>query len=145
MAIRVSKVDVWSGTMPDQPGALDAILASLAKAGANLECVIGRRQPHQPGQGHVYLTAVKGKKAQKAAEAAGLHRADNLGTLRVETPNKPGAGHAVLEAIAGAGVNVRGISAIALGAKAVAYIGFDSPEDAARAAAAIKAAGKAKR
>ncbi len=145
MAIRVSKVDVWSGNMPDQPGALDRILADLAAAGANLECVIGRRQPHQPGQGHVYLTPIKGKKAQQAAMAAGLHLADNAGTVRVEMPNKPGAGHAILAAIAGADINVRGFTAIALGAKALAFVGLDSPADAARAATAIKAAGKSKR
>ncbi len=93
----------------------------------------------------MYLTPVKGRKAQKAAEAAGLHLADNISTLRVETPNKSGAGHAMMQAIAGAGINVHGVSAVAVGRVTVVYIGFDSPEDAAKAASAIKAAGKPKR
>jgi hypothetical protein len=145
MAVRVSKVDVWTGTMPDHPGALDAILAPLADAGANLECVMARRQPHQPGQGHVYLTPIKGRKAQQAAAAAGLHRADNISTLRVEMPNQPGAGHAVMQSISDASINVHGVSAVGLGRVTVVYMGFDSPADAARAAVAIKAAGKSRR
>ncbi len=145
MTIRVSKVDIWSGNLPDQPGGLDRILGDLAAAGANLECVIGRRHPQLPGHGHVYLTPVKGRKAQQAATAAGLHLATNVGTLRVEMPNKPGTAHVVLQAIADASINVRGFTALAQGAKALAYIGLDSPADAVKAAAAIKAATKGKR
>jgi hypothetical protein len=142
MAINVTKVDVWMGEMEDQAGALDRMLEVLAEAGVNLECVIARRMAEKPGWGHVYLTPIKGKKAQAAASAVGLTPASNMATLRVETPNKPGTGHAVMGAIASAGVNVRGVSGVSLGTTSVAYIGFDSPEDAAKAAAAIKKVGK---
>jgi hypothetical protein len=142
MAYLVKKVDVWSGTMPDEAGALDHILGALAEAGADLECVIARRQPDHPGTGVVYLTPVKGKKVVAAAQAVGLSPAANIATLRVEAPNKPGVGHKVFEAIASTGLNVRGISALAMGGKSIVYIGFDSAEEAARAAKAIAAAGK---
>jgi len=142
MAIKVTNVDVWSGEMPDRSGALDRILETLAKAGANLECVIARRANEKSGGGHVYLTPVKGRKAQAAAQAAGLHPAANMATLRVEASNRPGIGHAVMGAIASLGVNVRGVSEAAVGTKSVAYIGFDSEADASKAAAAIKKAGK---
>ena len=144
MALQVKTVEVWSGLMPDQAGALDRVLEALAAAGANLECVVGRRQPDQPGMGHVYLTPIKGKKVVAAAQAAGLAPVKTM-TLRVEGPNKPGSGHAVMAAVAAAGVNVRGVSMIALGNKSVAFIGLDSAADAAVASKAIKAADKRKK
>ena len=142
MAITISKVDVWSATISDQAGALDQILAALAAAGDNLECIVGRREPANPGKGHVYMTPIKGKKAEAAARAAGLERAQNIANLRIESPNKAGTGHKIMQAIAQAGINVRGISMVGIGNKSIAYIGFDSPEDAAKATAAIKALNK---
>jgi hypothetical protein len=47
-------------------------------------------------------------------------------------------------AIADAGINMRGLSAAALGSRFVAYVAFDSPEDAEKAAKAIRAAAVAK-
>jgi hypothetical protein len=135
-------VEVWAAEIPDHSGALDHILSALSAAGANLECVIGRRNADKPGTGHVYVTPVKGKKAQNAARSVGLNPSENITTLRVETPNKTGEGHHVMQAIARAGVNVRGISAVSIGTKSVAYIGFDSRQDADKALKAIKNAGK---
>ena len=40
--------------------------------------------------------------------------------------------------MADAGINVRGVSAAVIGNKFVAYVGFDSDEDAERAMAALK-------
>jgi hypothetical protein len=141
MAYGVSKVDVWMAEIADEAGAMDRVLGAIAQAGGNLECVIGRRKPDKPGFGQVFVSPVKGKKVQDAAKAAGMVPADMV-TLRVETPNKPGKGHDVMRAIAAAGVNVRGISMIAVGTKAVAYVGLDSKDDAERAIKAVKAAGK---
>jgi hypothetical protein len=45
-----------------------------------------------------------------------------------------------MAAIAGAGVNVRGISALTIGNKAVAYIGLDSKADADKAVKALRKA-----
>jgi hypothetical protein len=145
MAIKVTQVDVWSGEMEDRAGALDRILGVLSQAGVNLQGVIARRTAEKPGWGHVYLTPVKGKKAEAAAMAVGMMPVSKTATLRVEMPNKAGMGHAVMGAIAAAGVNVRGIKAMAAGTTSVAYIGFDSAEDASRAAAAIKKAGAGKK
>jgi hypothetical protein len=142
MPITVNKVDVWVAEIPDEAGALDELLGALAEAGANLECVIGRRRHDRPNRGQVFITPVKGAKAQKAARASGLAPAKGMVTLRVETPQKAGIGHKIMQAVADAGVNVRGISAASIGTKAVAYIGFDSSRDADKAMKVIKAAGK---
>ena len=45
MALNVKQVKVWSASIEDKPGSLVGNLDILAKAGANLEFVIGRRAP----------------------------------------------------------------------------------------------------
>jgi hypothetical protein len=145
MAYKITKVDVWSADIPDQPGGLADVLGALAKAGAKLDCVIARRQPDKPGSGVVYLTPVKGKKQQDAARAAGVTPAtDRIATLRIEGPDRAGGGAAVCRAIQEAGINIRGVSGLKAGNKVVAYIGFDSNADADNAAKALKAAATAR-
>ena len=72
MSLKVTKLDVWSGEIQDQPGGLTGVLRQLAGASANLEMVVARRQPDKPGAGIVFLAPVKGRKATEAAAMAGL-------------------------------------------------------------------------
>ncbi|HEY7087796.1 MAG TPA: ACT domain-containing protein [Tepidisphaeraceae bacterium] len=144
-AMKISKADVWATEMQDQPGALARALEALAGAGASVECVIGRRRADKPGSGVVYLAPVKGKKAEAAARAAGMVPASSIATLRIEGADKAGLGSRIARAIADAGINVRGVSAAVIGNKFVAYIGFDSADDAARAAKAVKSVGSKKK
>ena len=67
-----------------------------------------------------------------------------MAALRVEGTDRPGLGAKMTGAIADAGINMRGLSAAALGSRFVAYMAFDSAEDAGKAAKAIKAADTAK-
>jgi hypothetical protein len=138
MALKVTKVDVWAGEMQDQPGGLAQMLEALASARASVDCVIARRQPDRPGFGVAFITPVKGKKAQDSARAAGVSPAQGIATLRVEGSDKPGLGAKIVRAIADANVNLRGVSAAVIGNKFVAYFGFDSADDAAKAAKALK-------
>ena len=151
MAIRVTKANVWAGEIADQPGGLDRTLAPLAEAGANLECVIARREHGAPGTGVCFVSPVRGRKAEDAAVAAGFSPANDVPTLRVEGSDRPGLGHRITRAVADAGVNMRGLSAMTLGGQFVAYLGFDDAAAADRAAQAIRgvkgasAAGKGRR
>jgi hypothetical protein len=138
MALTVTKEDVWAAHIEDQPGGLAGVLETLSDAGTDLQCVIARRQPDKPGTGVVYLTPVKGRKQTNAAQGVGLKSAKNIPTLRVEGADKPGIGARMMRAIAEAGINVHGVSAVALGNKFAAYIGFDSTDDANKAAKVIK-------
>jgi hypothetical protein len=138
MALQVQRSDVWAGDVSDVPGGLADMLGPLADAGASLDFVIARRDPSQPGQGQVFVTPVKGKRAEGAAENVGLRRADTVSTLRVEGPDKAGLGNRIARSIADQGINVRGVSAAVIGARFVAYLGFDNAEDADRAAQALK-------
>jgi hypothetical protein len=135
----VSKVDLWTGEIDDRAGGLAAKLEPLAGAGADLSFVIARRQPHVPGKGVVFLGGVSGAKAAKAAASAGLAKATDLVALRVEGPNKPGDCHRVARRLADAGINLRGVSASAIGKKYVLFLAFDSADDAAKAARLLRA------
>jgi hypothetical protein len=144
MSLKVTKMDVWSGEIQDQPGSLAGVLRKLADANADLEMVVARRQPDRSGAGMVFLAPVKGRKATAAAAVAGLNPAPGVAAFRVEGTNRSGLGAKMTSAIADAGINMRGLSAAALGSRFVAYMAFDSAEDADKAAKAIKAADTAK-
>lgn len=138
MALKVTKVDVWAVEIRDEPGALAQVLSAMAGAGATLDCVVARRQPDKYQAGVVFLTPVKGKKPTDAARSVGLRRAEDLATLRVEGPDQRGLGARLTRAVADAGVNMRGVSAMTCGKSFVGYIGFDTAQDADRAAKAIR-------
>jgi len=140
MAYTVKKVDVWAGEIADRPGGLASTLTSMNKAGANIEFVVARRAPDKPGTGGVFLTPLKGVKQKTAAQQAGLATSAGLHSVRVEGPDRAGLGAKMTDALAGAGINVRGISAAALGRRAVSYLAFDSAEDAEAAVKILKKA-----
>ncbi|MBI5396702.1 MAG: amino acid-binding protein [Verrucomicrobia bacterium] len=144
MAIKVTKIHVWAAEIHDQPGGLSSVLGPLAEAGANLECVVARRNAARPGTGSVFATPLKGRKVLAAAAAAGFRETERITTLKIEGPNVGGLGAKIAAAIGAAGVSLRGCSAAVIGNKFVCYIGFDGEEDASRAAAAIKNMGKKK-
>ena len=138
MTLKVSRTDTWAATIDDRPGGLADKLAALAAAGANLEVIIARRAPEQRGSGVVFVTPLKGAKQIKAAEAAGFQKTESLHSLRVEGADKPGMGAKLTRALAEAGINLRGVSAAALGKRYVTHLALDTASDAAKAAAALK-------
>jgi hypothetical protein len=138
MKLKVNRTDTWAATIDDRPGGLADKLAALAAAGANLEFMIARRAPEQRGSGVVFVTPLKGTKQIKAAEAAGFQKSGGLHSLRVEGADKPGMGAKLTSALAEAGINLRGLSAAALGKRYVAYLALDTAQDAAKATAVLK-------
>ena len=125
MALKVSKADVWAVTIDDRPGGAAQKLEALSKAGANLEMVLARRT-EQPGQGVMFVTPLKGKKAVAAAQAAGMGQPGSIHSVRIEGGDKPGLGSKIARTLGDAGVNFRGMSAIAMGKKFVSFIACDS-------------------
>ena len=140
MAYTVKKVDVWAGEIADQPGGLAATVSALRGAGANLEFIIARRSPEKPGTGVVFVTPIKGAKQKSAAQAAGLSTTESLHSVRVEGPDRPGLGAQMTDALAAAGINLRGLSAAAIGRRAVSYLAFDNGADAASAIGVLRKA-----
>ena len=137
MALQISKVDVWAGEIDDRPGGLGEKLAALTDAGANLEFVISRRAPEKPGTGVVFMAPVSGAPQTRAAKAAGLNKTSTLHSLRLESPDRAGLGARITQTIADAGINMRGLSAAALGRRSVCYLAFDSAVDAQNARKAL--------
>jgi len=138
MALKVSAQIVWAGDIADAPGGLAEKLGAISASGANLEFVIARRRPEEPGKGVVFVSPLQSKSAQDAASAAGLSKAMDVPTLRVEGPDQPGLGERMLRAIAELGINLRGFSAAAIEGKFVTYIGFFRADQASRAAEALR-------
>ena len=145
MSFTVTKVDVWAAKLKDKPGGLAKVLGVLGNAGANLECVIARRDPGKAGTGVAYITPVTGAGIRKAAKTGGLAPAEKIATLKVEGDDAPGLGNRITSAIAEAGVNMRGVSGAVIGKKFVVYLGFDNSTDATKAARALKKLGSTKK
>jgi hypothetical protein len=139
MALKVTKTDVWAAEIRDQPGGLAKVMGKIASTRANLECVIARRQPDKPGTGVVFISPLTGKKALAAAAKVGFHETWRIATVKVEGGDRPGLGAKIAQAVGAADISMRGLSAATVGRRFVAYLGFDSWEDAIKAAAAIKA------
>lgn len=133
MKLKLSRVDMWAGTIEDRAGGAADKLEPLASAGVNLEFMFARRTPEQPGKGILFVTPVKGSKAVKAAQAAGLAKSEDVCALRIEGADKPGVTAHMVRALANAGISFRALSAAAIGSKFVAYLALDTAEDAARA------------
>ena len=140
MAYTVKKVSVWAGEIADRPGGLASTLAALQEAGSNIEFMVARRAADKPGTGVVFLTPISGAKQKTAAESAGLATSESLHSVRVEGPDRAGLGAKMADALAGEGINLRGISAAALGRRAVSYFAFDSAADADAAMRLLKKA-----
>jgi len=138
MALTVNRVDVWATRLKDEPGSLNAKLAALADAGADLEFVIARRAPEKKGSAVVFVTPIKGAKQAAAAKKAGFSKTKTLHSVRIEGANKAGCGAQITGALAEAGINLRGLSAAAIGNKFVAHLALDTTADATKAMRVLK-------
>lgn len=127
------RVDVWAATIDDRPGGLAEKLAPLAEAGADLEFVISRRMPDQPGKGVVFVTPLHGYGQTTAAERAGFAITQHSHSVRVEGDNRPGVGAEVMQKLGESGINLRGLSAGVLGSRFVMHLALDSEADAEKA------------
>ena len=141
MALQVDRVDVWVASMNDVPGALACKLAQLAQSGADLGFVIARRASDKKKQGTsvVFVTPISGAAQLKAAKKAGFSKTKTLHSVRVEGTNKAGLGARITEALANAGLNLRGLSAAAIGKKFVCHIALDTTADATKAVRILRA------
>lgn len=144
MPVTVKRITLWRKDLENKAGTLAGTLEPLAKAGADLQVVMGYRYPGEGGKAAVELYPIANKKATEAAQGAGLI-ASTIPALLVEGDNKAGVGHSMLQAIAEAGINLDFLVAHVIGKKYSAVIGFDNDADALTATALIKkAAGKKK-
>lgn len=133
MALKVERKDTWAASIADEPGGLAEKLRALSDAGVDLEFVIARRTLEKPGSAVAFVTPIEGAAQVRAAREAGFERTKSLHTVRVEGRDKAGEGAKVAEALAAAGLNLRGLSAAAIGSRYVCHIALDKASDATKA------------
>ncbi|HPY29686.1 MAG TPA: ACT domain-containing protein [Verrucomicrobiota bacterium] len=138
MNLIVEAEDVWIASMDDRPGVLANLLTELAEAGADLDFIIARRAPDQPGTGVVFATPLRGDTEMKAAGELGFAATNRLNSVRVQGPNERGIAGRLTRKLAEAGLNLRGFSGAVIGPQFVLHLAFDTPEDAQKAIALLR-------
>ena len=133
MDLLVERVDVWAATIPDSPGSLADVLTALRDAGADLQCIIARRAPEEPGKGVVFVTPLQGDMEISAAAQVGFNITRRHHSVRVMGPDRPGIAAVVTQRLADGGINLSGFSASVIGTQFVAYVAVDSLDDANKA------------
>jgi hypothetical protein len=137
MPITVKSIVLWRKDIENQPGTLATTLDPFARGGADLEVVMGYRYPGNTAKAAIELYPIAGRKLVASAEAAGF-KASAMPTLLVQGDNKPGLGHAIAQALADARINLDFFVAQVIGRRYSAVIGFESDDDAKKAATLIK-------
>jgi predicted amino acid-binding ACT domain protein len=138
MSYTIKKVEVWVADILNRPGTLARVLEALAEAGAALEFMIARRMTETTSR--LFLAPLTGRKQKQAAAEVGVVPASGMHSIRIEGPDRRGLGAEVSRAVAAADINIRGVSAAALGRKMVFYLAFESAAEAKAAAAVIRKA-----
>lgn len=129
MAVTVKTISFWRKEVENQVGSLAQTLEPVAKAGANLQVLMGYRYPGEETKAAIELYPIGGKKVTAAASEAGLS-ASSIPTLLVEGDDRPGLGLAIGQAMSAAGINMTFFVAQAIGKKFSAVLGFESEDDA---------------
>jgi hypothetical protein len=144
MPVTVKAISLWRKEIEHQVGTLAQTLEPVAKAGANLQVMMGYRYSGNGTKAAVELYPISGKKVTAAAAEAGLSAAA-IPALLVEGDDKPGLGYAIAQAIAGGGINMSFFLAQAIGRRFSAVLGFGTEADAKSAAPLIKKAAASKK
>ena len=126
----VEHVDVWAANIEDRPGGLAGVLATLRDVGADLQFIIARRAPQEPGRGVVFVTPLQGDREIAAAAGLSFNVTQTLHSVRVMGRDRPGAAAELTQRLADAGINLRGFSASVIGSQFVAYVAVDSLDQA---------------
>ena len=140
MDLIIEHADVWAATIDDKPGAFADVLTVLHQAGADLQCVISRRAPEEPGKGVVFVTPLQGDDEIAAAAQAGFNVTQTLHSVRVIGTNLPGVLATLAQKLADDGINLRGFSSSTIGSRFVAYVAVDSFHEAQKAITLLKSA-----
>jgi len=130
MSLLVERVDVWAATIQDKPGRLAEVLATPRDAGADLQFIIARRAPDQPGKGVVFVTPLQNDREIRAATQVGFNVTRILHSVRAMGADRPGVAAELTRKLADASINLRGFSASVIGTQFVAYAAVDSLNDA---------------
>jgi|ERR1700733_6920806 hypothetical protein len=136
MAISVKKGFLWRTDIENKPGTFAKTLEPFAKAGVNLQIVMGYTAA---GKSAVEIFPITDEKGKQAAKDAGLKEAHEIPCLILEGADKAGLAHEVAKTIADAGINLHFAICQSVDGKFQACFGFGNDQDAEKASALIKA------
>src|SRR5436305_12497271 len=105
MTLAIRRVQVWSGEIPDRPGAAAGKLEQLARAGTDLEFVFTRPSRCDREASVLFLAPITGPDQVKAARDAGLGPALDVAMLCVEADHRAGISYDIMSRLAVAGIN----------------------------------------
>jgi hypothetical protein len=143
MPVTVKRMTLWRRELENRPGTLATVLDPVAKAGADLQVAMGYRIPGQEGRAVIELAPVASRKATAAAQQAGLSPSD-IPTLVVQGDNRAGLGQELAQEMGNAGINMAFLVALVVGRRYSGVFGFESDEDARKAAEIIKRSARRK-
>jgi len=126
MRFVVEPQDIWVASLRDAPGGLAEKLTALRDAGADLDFVIARRTPDQPGAGVVFVTPLRDDNEIAAAAEVGFNLSRSLCALRVDGPNRPGIAAELTRRVAEEGISLSGFSAAVSGKRVIINLAVDS-------------------
>ena len=137
MAVKIRRVQLWRTEIRNKPGVLADTLEPLAQSGTDLQVIIKYSLPGGSARATVEILPVKGKRAALAVQAAGFSLSPTP-VLIVEGDNRPGLAYTVANTIAWAGISVRFLSAQVVGRRYSALLGFETADEAKKAASLIR-------
>ena len=137
MAVTIERVQLWRTEIRNKPGVLAAALEPLAHGGVDLRVVTEHRVPGRATRAVVEVLLESGRRAVRAAKAAGFTLSPTP-VLLVEGDNRPGLAYAVTGAIAWAGIAVKFLSMQVVGDRYSAVLGFRNDGDARKASSLIR-------
>jgi predicted amino acid-binding ACT domain protein len=128
MALHIYRIQVWSGDVPDRPGAAAGKLEVLAQAGADLKFIFSRPKPGHSELHNLFVAPVTGPDQVHAARQAGLSPDHGVAMLCVEGTDRPGIAFRIMSCLAVAGINLQGLSISSVNERFAAYLAFDHPD-----------------
>jgi len=138
--LKVSKAVLWRRELENRPGTLAAALEPFAKAGVNLQIVMGYSSPKPGGTSAVEVFPVTGPIAEQAAKEAGLKPQEQVPCVIVDGADRSGLAYDIAKAIADAGINLHFAVVQALDNRYHGIFGFGSQADADKSLDLIQSA-----
>jgi hypothetical protein len=96
--------------MQDKPGGLADVLGILRDAGADVQSIIARRAPNQPGKGVLFVAPLQTDREIRAAAQVGFNVTHALHSVRVMGRDRPGIAAELTQKLAGAGIARFGVA-----------------------------------
>lgn len=140
MAVTVKRATLWRRELENKAGTLADTLKPFAKAGVNLQVIMGYTFPGPHGQGVVEVYPVTDARAEQAAKDAGLVAASEISCVVAEGDDRAGVGYEIANAIGTAGINLHFAVFHVIEKRYLGVFGFGSSSDAEKAERLIKQA-----